>query len=43
MTFLINLPFDVSNPVVKTIPIHPRTGGFGMYFSLLVGSRIWWS
>lgn len=42
-TFLISLPFEVSKPMVKTMPIHPLTGGLGMYFYLFDGSRIWWS
>jgi hypothetical protein len=35
ITFLINFPLEVSNPVVNTIPIHPFIGIFGIFFPLL--------
>jgi hypothetical protein len=34
ITFLINLPLEVSNPVVSTIPIQPLIGGFGIFLPL---------
>ena len=34
ITFLINLPFEVSNPIVKTIPMHPFIGIFGKFLAL---------
>lgn len=38
ITFLINFPFEVSNPVVSTIPIHPLIGVLGicLFLSLIL-------